>query len=72
MKRDIAQLEKKAAQHEKRLKRQNEYNKDNYIRYTVLVRKDSGIDLKEIARQKGFSSVSAYLLHLIEKDLKTD
>lgn len=64
----IQEYEKLKKQKEKQLKRQNEYNKINYDRITILLPKGQKAALEEIAKNRGFKSVTDYIKVLIDQD----
>lgn len=65
----MADYEKLKAQKEKRLARQNDYNKNNYDRLGVVLKKGEREKIETHYKSKGFSSFNAYVTDLIYKDL---
>lgn len=57
---------------EKRFKARNKYNtdyqKNNYDRTVILLDKGKRKEVDEIAKSKGFKSITEYVKYLIEKD----
>lgn len=58
---------------EKRFKARNKYNtdyqKNNYDRTVILFDKGQKKQVDEIAKRKGFKSITEYVKYLIEKDI---
>ena len=61
---------------EKRFKARNKYNtdyqKNNYDRTVILFDKGKRKQIDEIAKNKGFKSITEYVKYLIDKDLNQD
>lgn len=56
-------------QKEKQLKRQNEFNKNNYDRLGVVVEKGQKEIIINHLKQKGYKSFNAYITDLIYNDM---
>ena len=61
---------------EKRFKARNKYNtnyqKNNYDRTVILLDKGKRKEVDEIAKSKGFKSITEYVKYLIDKDISQD
>ena len=66
---DIAEFEKLKSQKEKQLARQNSYNKNNYDRLGVVVKKGEKERITDHYKRKGFSSFNEYVCSLIYSDM---
>lgn len=66
---ELAELEKLKAQREKRLNRQNEYNKNNYDRMSVVLKKGEKEKIELHYKSKGFSTFNEYAKSLIYSDM---
>ena len=56
---------------QKRNKRQNEFVKKNYDRFTLTVPKGMREIYTEQAKAHGFKSMNSYINHLLEQDKKS-
>lgn len=66
---DMAEYEKLKSQKEKQLARQNSYNKNNYDRLGVVVKKGEKDRITTHYKNKGFSSFNEYICNLIYTDM---
>lgn len=66
---DMAEYEKLKSQKEKQLARQNSYNKNNYDRLGVVVKKGEKDRIAAHYKSKGFSSFNEYICNLIYSDM---
>lgn len=66
---ELEDYEKMKAQREKRLNRQNAYNKNNYDRLAVVLKKGEKEKVEKHYKSKGFSSFNAYITDLIYNDM---
>ena len=51
---------------------QNEYNKNNYARLSLVIKKEQRPELEKHYKEKGFESLNSYLKALIKKDMDED
>ena len=65
----MKEFEKLKSQKEKQLARQNNYNKSNYDRLSVIVKKGEKERIAEHFKSKGFSSFNEYACALIYDDM---
>ena len=66
---ELAEFEKLKSQKQKQLDRQNKYNKDNYDRAGVVLKKGEKDRIKAHYTACGFSSFNEYVLNLIYNDM---
>lgn len=66
---DIKEYEKLKQQKQKQLDRQNNYNKANYDRAGVVLKKGEKDRIKAHYIQRGFTSFNEYVLALIYDDM---
>ena len=66
---DIKEYEKLKSQKQKQLDRQNNYNKNNYDRVGVVLRKGEKDRIKAHYIEKGFASFNEYIVKLIYDDM---
>lgn len=66
---DMAEFEKLKSQKEKQLARQNSYNKNNYDRLGVVVKKGDKERITDHYKRNGFSSFNEYVCSLIYSDM---
>lgn len=72
---DNAQLKeykKLKDQKEKQLRRQNDYNKNNYERMGIVVEKGQKEIILNHVKECGYSSFNAYVKDLIKKDMESN
>ena len=72
---DNAQLKeykKLKEQKEKQLKRQNDYNKNNYERMGIVVEKGQKDIILNHVKECGYSSFNAYIKDLIKRDMESN
>lgn len=62
------ELEKLRKQHEKKLKRQNEYASANYDRIAFVLPKGSREKIREYYREKGLESLADIFKYLLKQD----
>jgi len=65
------EFEKLRKSHEKQLKRQNEYIKNNYDRFGFALPKGQKAIIENHYKSRGFKNITEYIKALIENDLKT-
>lgn len=63
------ELEKYRKQKERQYERQNRYARENYDRVGCTVSKGRKADIERAARARGYRSVSAYIVALIDRDI---
>lgn len=51
------------------IKYQNDYNRENYARLSVLVKKNDKPNIEQHWKNKGYKSFNAYVNELIRKDM---
>lgn len=66
---NIKEYEKLKNQKQKQLDRQNAYNKDNYDRIGIVIKKGEKERIKAYYIENGFSSFNEYITSLIYKDM---
>ena len=66
---DLLEYEKLKSQKQKQLDRQNNYNKNNYDRCGVVLKKGEKEKIKAHYTARGFSSFNEYILYLIYNDI---
>lgn len=66
---ELSEYERLKNQREKRLARQNDYNKNNYDRLSVVLKKGEREKIETHYKSKGFSSFNEYAKHLIYNDM---
>lgn len=69
---ELKEYERLKDQHNKRLARQNDYNKNNYDRLGVILKKGEKEKITEHYKKMGFKSFNEYVCNLIYNDLKQD
>ena len=67
---DLKEFEKLKSQKQKQLDRQNNYNKNNYDRVGVVLKKGEKDRIKEHYLKSGFSSFNEYIVKLIYDDMQ--
>ena len=72
MKRKETDPDKIRAMYEKRLNRQNEYNKKKYDSITLILPAGTKAELQERAKSKGFKNPTEYIRDLIARDEKPE
>ena len=70
-KQKMAELEKIAEKYKKRNKYINEWQKNKYYRLTVLIPLQEKDKIANMAKTKGFNTVSDYIKALIDNDMQT-
>ena len=66
---ELAEFEKLKSQKQKQLDRQNKYNKNNYDRAGVVLKKGEKDRIKAHYIKRGFSSFNEYVIALIYDDM---